>query len=82
MPKFSFYNIVLEYSNYFAPHKELPMKKRICAAALCLSLCTSMALSAAALDVETARELLAEHYISPLPAAAEQPRPWTSCFPL
>ena len=48
------------------------MKKRICAAALCLSLCASTALSAAALDVEKARELLAEHYISPLPAAAEQ----------
>ena len=48
------------------------MKKRICAAALSLSLCASMSLSAAALNVEQARELLGEHYIAPLPPAAQQ----------
>ena len=46
------------------------MKKRICAAALSLSLCASMSLSAAALSVEQARELLGEYYISPLNQAA------------
>ena len=48
------------------------MKKRICAAALSLSLCASMSLSAAALSVEQARELLGEYYISPLNQAAQQ----------
>ena len=48
------------------------MKKRICAAAVSLSLCASMAFGSGALDVEKARELLGEHYISALPAAAMQ----------
>ena len=48
------------------------MKKRICAAALSLSLCACTAFGTAALDVETARQLLSERYISSLPAAAEQ----------
>lgn len=48
------------------------MKKRIPAAALSLALCASMTLPSAALEVDAARDLLREHYISDLPAAAEQ----------
>jgi len=46
------------------------MKKRIPAALLSLALCAGMALPAAALEVEDARTLLREHYISALPPAA------------
>lgn len=46
------------------------MKKRITAALLSLSLCAGLALPAAALEVEDARALLEEHYLTDLPAAA------------
>lgn len=48
------------------------MKKRIHAALLSLALGASMALPCAALEVDDARTLLRDYYISELPAAAEQ----------
>ncbi len=48
------------------------MKKKIPAAAVSLALCASLALPASALNVEQARTLLDDYYISSIPAVAQQ----------